>query len=172
MPAKSTISKRSMNQMNRRVAFLTSSRVHVGPCRDPKPTASSGETLINLKRFITKTANASGQADLTVGDLYNMFGGAAFTFKISHIRSWCNDLTSGAVTFTMSNYSFDTTQDTNTRYTDAGNGRTFPACHFSIPPNIQKETVPSSGSTTNVCNAQGCRSGDLVAFEVTAEFRL
>jgi len=167
-----TNNKRSMNQMNKRLAFLTSSRAHVGPCRDPKPTASSAEPLVNLKRFINKTANATGQANLLVSDLYNMFGGAAFTFKIGHIRSWCNDLAAGAVSFTLSNYSFETDQDINIKYSDAGNGRTFPACHFSIPPSIQKDVTPTSGSTTNVCNAQGCRSGDLVAFEVTAEFRL
>jgi len=101
-----------------------------------------------------------------------MFGGANFTFKISHIRIWCNNLSAGAVTFTVSNYCFDTTQDTNTVYSDAGNGRTFPACHFSFPPTIQKDNTPSSGSQTNVANAQGCQSGDIVAFEVTAEFRL
>jgi len=128
--------------------------------------------LVNLKRFITKAANAAGEADLTVGDLYNMFGGAAFTFKIGHIRSWCNDLSAGAVTFTLSNYSFDSTQDINIKYSDAGNGRNFPAVHFSIPPTVQKDTTPTSGSTTNVCNVQGCKVNATVAFEVTAEFRL
>jgi len=101
-----------------------------------------------------------------------MFGGARFTYKVGHLRIWCNNLTAGAVTFTATNYSFDTTQDINTVYTDAGNGRSFPACHFSFPPSIQKDVAPNSGDLTNVANAQGCRPGDAVAFEVTAEFRL
>jgi len=129
--------------------------------------------LVSFKRIITKSASSAGEADLTVGDLYTMFGGASFNHKVAHIRIWPQVLAAGAVSFQLSNYTFHSDEDISViKYADSGDGNTFPAAHFSIPPGIQKTVTPTAGSTTKVADVQSLTVNALVVFEVTSQFRL
>jgi len=95
MPAKKSTrarngaaSSQQLLSLSSNVAFLTSTRIRMGPIRDPKPVYSSGEAPICFKRIITKTSSNIQEAILTFGDLFNMFGGAAFTYKVIKISCW------------------------------------------------------------------------------------
>jgi len=129
--------------------------------------------LVTFRRAITKTAGSDGKAFLTLGDLYNLFGGASFTFKVMHIRAWTLSLVSGTTTFDLANSVFLSDEDNSViSYADVGNGAQYPAVHFSIPPALEKTITPTSGSTTVVVDAQTGLATTKVAYEVTAQFRL
>jgi len=146
----------------------------MGPLRDPKPVYNQGESLVTLKRMITKTASSINEILLTVGDLYNLFNGN-FIFKITKVDCWVlNTDCTANFQFKRAAYS-DTLDDSDVSVSDVGNGRNFPAVSFKVPPILQKEIQPSSGNTTQIvfCKLGGVPPPSTDAcFQVTILIRL
>jgi len=146
----------------------------MGTLRDPPPVYSSGEAPVTFKRMITKSSSNIGEILLTYGDLYNMFGGAAFTYKVIKVACWVlNTQCTANFQFKRAVYS-DTEDDPDVACSDVGNGRNFPAVTFKVPPAMTKEITPNSGNATQVIFIK-LGGATLVAdacFQVTAMFRL
>jgi len=100
-----------------------------------------------------------------------MFGGAAFKGKMLSLRMWICDVT-GAGSFDLASNVYDGVDETSTvSYADCGNGKNFPAVHFSIPPTVRKE-ITLSTATTAVATAHCAGDNTRVVMECSMEFRL
>jgi len=146
-----------------------------GPEGDPRPTPGAGQSEITLRRVITKDSSLTAgayDANLTIGDIYNMFGQVQnLQVKILRVRIWACNISGGA-SFDLASNGFQSSEDSSVvTFSDVGNGQKFPACRFSIPSNLTKIITLQSGNSTQIatCHAVSVMK---VCFEVTVDLRI
>jgi len=166
---------RALSTLKQQLTFNTRGRVMAGPEGDPRPSPGAGQSEITLRRVITKDSalvSGSNDANLTIGDVFNMFGQVVnLQVKIMRVRIWACNI-AGAASFDLSSNCFQTTEDASViKFSDVGNGQRFPACRFSIPSNLSKIITLTSGNTTQIAT---CHTASVmkVCFEVTVDLRI